>query len=67
MLVVAVTMMSVLLLFSFGSPIIAKIPSVQDAVINQLKKDKGFCPSPYGPGFSPDRVEMTEFEGWKDD
>jgi len=61
LLAIAIGIGVVMFLFYFGSPIIAKFPPVQNAVIEDLKKD--YCPSPYGPGFDPDKVDVTEFTG----
>jgi len=54
----------ILLLFTVGAPIVAKLPPMKRAVIQELKQDKGYCPSPYGPGFNPDDMDLTEFQGW---
>jgi len=38
-------------------------PPIQRAVIEHLKAD--YSPSEYGPGFDPDKVDVTEFNKFR--
>lgn len=51
-----VGLLGLFLLFMVVGP---QLPPVKRAVIESLKAD--YSPSEYGPGFDPDKVDVTEF------
>jgi len=63
LLAIAIGIGALMFMIYFGSPIVAKFPPIKQAVIEDLKRD--YCPSPYGPGFDPDKIDVTEFTGKK--
>ncbi len=59
LLVMAASLLVFLLVGVFGASLLAKFPPVRDAVIRNLEKD--YSPSPYGPGFDPDKINVNAF------
>lgn len=45
-------------IFAFGIGTNVLIEKVSDRVIKKLQKD--YSPSPYGPGFDPDKIDVTK-------
>ncbi len=59
LLAFAASLLLFLLVGVFGATLVAKFPPVRNAVIQGLEKD--YSPSPYGPGFDPDKINVNDF------
>jgi hypothetical protein len=63
---IAVSLFSVMLLVGLGGNFV--VDKIADKVIEKLEKPYG--PSPYGPGFDPDRINVNAFnrsENWEEE
>ena len=51
-------LVAVMIVMGFGSKIL--VDKIADRVIQKLQKD--YSPSPYGPGFDPDRIDLEKIK-----